>query len=650
MLHGVQPGRKVAFTRSELTGIGDKRAMDNPSLLDAARRRWWVIVLLATVGFTLGALPAPAKVVESSAFTTYYARHTMLLNNDASLNGNTAVSPNQVPLLATTGEVPKRVAEQIGYTGGFAVLATEVTVNFDFNTGALTVETTQDAAASAEQIADVFADNINSYLIERQDQIYQDRLAASISRLDELEKKLDDLTAELAIEPDDPVLIAQRDAVSRQYSVAFEQNESLTESPSVLAFTTLERAQAIEQTNEAGGLSAPTSRWVRGLMGMVAGLVLGIGVVVVLSLLDRRLRTREQAEAVMGIRARVTIPKVKGNDLGGLVVTSGRHDPLSDSYRTLRNVISFVHSGLEPVDRARITVVVSPGPGEGKTSLAANLAAAFVESGQRTIVANTDFRRPRLARAITGMPVTQHPFTLQDVDTLPPEWTLSATRDQDLSILDLSGLGSTGELARATAKLVPRLAETCDAIVIDTSPIGATAEPLELVPIADVIVVVARVGQTNIETAQRTIAILRDLTTAPILLVLTGLSPEKTAYYEYTDRRAEKLEAKKVGRSKLRTRRKYTGDERRKPEITSTEVSGAENEDGEGDDSVSEDRERVGGEGNAGGPRPSRRATDPVDVTESGDRLDDDDDGRDEGQGDKGATPTDPMLAAKKPE
>ena len=537
--------------------------MDNPSLLDAARRRWWVIVLLAAVGFALGALPAPAKVEKSSAFTTYYARHTMLLNNEDSLSGNTAVSPNQVPLLATTGEVPKRVAEQIGYVGNPAVLATEVTVNFDFNTGALTVETTQPTADSAVQVADAFAETLNTYLIERQDQIYQDRLASSINRLDQLEKKLNDLTAQLAFQPDDPVLIAQRDAVSRQYSVAFEQDQTLTESPATIAFTTLEAAQAIEQTTKSGGLSAPTSRTVRGLMGMVAGLVLGIGVVVALSLLDRRVRTREQAEAVMGMRARVAIPKVKGDGADGLVVTSGRHDPLSDSYRTLRNVISFVQHGLEPVDRARITVVVSPGPAEGKTSLAANLAAAFVESGQRTVAANTDFRRPRLARAITGLPVAQHPFTLQETDTLPPEWMLSATPDQDLSILDLSGLGSAGELARTTAKVLPRLAATCDAIVVDTSPLGATAEPLELVPIADVIVVVVRIGQTNVETAQRTIAILRDLTTAPILLVLTGLSTERTTYYEYTDRRSGERQKFKVRGRRLRRLRKYHGDERR---------------------------------------------------------------------------------------
>ncbi len=205
--------------------------MDNPSLLVAARRRWWVILVLAAVGFALGALPAPAKVEQSSAFTTYYARHTMLLNNETSLSGSTAVSPNQVPLLATTGEVPMRVAEQIGYTGNPAVLATEVIVAYDLNTGALTVETTQANAALAVQVADAFADTLNAYLIERQYQIYQDRVASSISRLALLEGKLGDLTRQLAGKPNDPVLIAQRDAVSRQYSVAFEQDQTLTESP-----------------------------------------------------------------------------------------------------------------------------------------------------------------------------------------------------------------------------------------------------------------------------------------------------------------------------------------------------------------------------------------------------------------------------------
>ena len=51
------------------------------------------------------------------------------------------------------------------------------------------------------------------------------------------------------------------------------------------------------------------------------------------------------------------------------------------------------------------------------------------------------------------------------------------------------------------------------------------------------IIVVVRVGHTSIQASERTIAILRDLATAPILMVLTGIKAEKNPYLEYGDRR-----------------------------------------------------------------------------------------------------------------
>ena len=509
--------------------------MNNSTALGAIRRRWWVILLLAGIGAALGAVPQQARVTAQA--TEYKATHTLLVNNTDALNSNaTAVSPNQVALLATTGEVPKRVAAQLQYSGNPAGLAAQVTVVFDFPTGALTVTTKQSTAARAELVANAFADVLTGYLAERQDVIYQQRLTASLARLDLLETQINDLTAKLGLKSTDPILIAQRDAISRQYSVAFEQKQTLTDSPTTLAFTTLQRAEAIPIQNQ--GLSAPKSRSTRGLLGLVAGLGVGVGLALLLGQLDRRIRTREQAESIMGMRARVLIPRVRA-DRRGLVVTNGRHDALSDSYRTVRNVVGFVQSSLEPaVDRARVTVIVSPGPAEGKTSLAANLAVAFAETGHRTIAVNTDFRRPRLAGVLTIGPTVLLPFTLEDVDTLAPEWVLTETVEPNLALMDLSTLdGSAGELVRATAHIVPKLKDTSDAIVVDTSPVGATAEVLEMVPLADVIVVVVRVGQTSIRTAERSIAILRDLTTAPMVLVLTGLKPERTNYYEYADRR-----------------------------------------------------------------------------------------------------------------
>ncbi len=514
--------------------------MKETSALAAIRRRWWAVVLLAVVGATLGALPAPARVEEQSKLIRYEATHTLLQNNTDTLNssGSSAVSPNQVALLATTGEVPKRVAELIGFGGNAAELASQLEVTFDFLTGALTVTTTQDSAARAEEVANAFADTLNSYLAERQDVVYQERLAAGFARLATLETQLDTITDDLAANPEDPVLASQQDAISRQYSVAFEQNQVLSEAPIALAFTTLQRAEAVPLNSSSGGLSAPRSRTTRGLLGLAAGLALGIGVAIVMGLLDPKIRSREQAELVLGMRARVVVPKVKP-DRRGLVVRNGRHDALSDSYRTLRNVIGFIHGGLEPVDRARITVVVSPGPGEGKTSLSANLAAAFVESGQDTIVVNSDFRRPRLAGMVTEGPVVMLPFVLEDLDTVQPRLLLSDTFDPHLHLMDLSTIsGSAGELVRAAALLVPQLTHETDAIVVDTSPVGATAEVLDMVPLADVIVVVVRLGQTSISVAERTIEILRDVSTAPMVLALSGAKQERMGYYEYADRRA----------------------------------------------------------------------------------------------------------------
>jgi succinoglycan biosynthesis transport protein ExoP len=366
--------------------------------------------------------------------------------------------------------------------------------------------------------------------------LYNQRLAASLERLSTLEEDLNDLTRQLAVNEESPTIQAQQNAIARQYSVAFEQSELLAANPPVLGFTTLQTAQAVETTDR--GLGAPTSRSSRALLGGLVGAALGVGIALVLGQLDRRLRTREQAESVLDMRARVMIPKVRDSDRDQLVVTTGRHDPLSDSYRTVRNVVGFVQGPAEPTNRARITLVVSPGPGDGKTSLAVNLAAAMAESGQRTILVNTDFRRPRLGDAIGAEATVPLPFMLEDLEKLDVKTLLNKTDRSGLLLLDLSTIeGSTGELVRATVEKIPSLTEIADSIVIDSSPVGATAEVLELIPHADVVVVIARVGHTQISAAQRAIAILRDLATVPMILVLGGVKMEKAQYYEYTDQK-----------------------------------------------------------------------------------------------------------------
>ena len=509
------------------------------SPLTGLKRRLWIVALLGIVGAGIGAVPQPQRVEEQA--TTFNATHTMLVNDTAGLSSSAGVSPNQVVLLATTGEVPERVAQEIGFSGNPASLASRISVSFDQSSGALRFSTSLDTPEEAEQIADTFADVTNAYLVERQDRVYNQRVQASRDRLAGFEAELDEITAQLAFDPENPALLAQRDAISRQYSLAFEQDRSLSGTPSFLSFTTLQRAQAVPVVDR--GLSAPTGRRTRAVMGLIAGLALGAGAALLLSRLDRKIRTREQAEVALGMRARVEVPAVKQRGKqAGVVVVRGRHDVLSDSYRTLRNVVTFVQSGSEPVDRAHVTVVVSPGQADGKTSLAANLAAAYVESGRRTIAINTDFRRPRLAHAINGEQAADLPFLLEDLELLDPKLLLTRTDYANLLMMDLSTIdGTPGELVRATVAPFPTLVGLADEIVIDTSPVGITAEPLELVPFADVIIMVVRLGHTSIEEAERTLTRLRDLSTAPVILALTGAKAGRGKYVEYGSRSSTSL-------------------------------------------------------------------------------------------------------------
>ena len=511
--------------------------MSNTSALGAARSRWWVIALFMAIGAALAALPTPDRVGQESQATRYTATHTLLLNNPALAQSTTAaVSPSQVALFATTGDVPERVKDIVGFAGNAAQLASTVAVAFDVNTGALTFATTQDSTTQAELVANTFAEQTNTFIAQRQDQVYQDRLAASLARLEDLQNRLDDITQQLATKPEDGVLLAQRDAISRQYSVAFEQNDLLNAEPTLLVFSTLASAQAVPIASS--GLGAPQSRSTRGALGAMVGAIVGLGVAMVLGRLDRRLRSREQAETVTGLRARVIIPKAVDDRHAQAILTSGRHDSLSDAYRTLRNVVGFVHGSLPAVQRARITLVVSPGPGEGKTTLVSNLAATFAETGMRTIAVNTDFRRPQLAARLTDHARESMPYILEDLGWVEPSTLLRPTNIDNLSILDLGSLGSPDELARVTASLLPRLAMESDSIVIDSSPVAATAEVLELVPLADVIIVVVRLNRTEMTAAERTMATLKDLTNAPLLLVIAGMKQEKTDYYyDYKDRR-----------------------------------------------------------------------------------------------------------------
>ena len=499
--------------------------MDRESGFGVIRRYWWIVVVFAIVGAIIGAVPEPQRAADRTV--SFTATHTLLLS---STNGNIYTDPvalNQIQLFATRGEVRSRSAEKLGLSEG----EINVVPSLDQATGALSITDTEADPERAVAVADTVADELTKYILERQDDQREDRLAASLQRQQELEARIRDLEQQSAAAPDDNVKSAQLDAARNQYVVVLQQYDALASDQGLLQLNTLERASAVENINE--GLQAPRSRLSRGLLLGLLGAGLGCAVAFVLGRLDRRIRTRVQAESILGLRG------------AGVDPVGGRHQPRGSRghERPPRLALRRVPCAAQRrrVRRSGRSEDPSPRAGGG---------GRLADSGRRQDVGDRRTSRPRSSRAAArrspSMPTsggrrsrraswaraTADGAHVRRVERRAARSLVTRTPTSGLALIDVSSVkGSPGDLAASRFARSTSWRPVSDAIVVDTSPMTATAEVLELIPLADVVLVIVRLDRTPTASAARAIDTLRAMDPPHLMLVVVGENVDRTAYY-----------------------------------------------------------------------------------------------------------------------
>ena len=280
----------------------------------------------------------------------------------------------------------------------------------------------------------------------------------------------------------------------------------------------------------------------RVILGILVGLLLGLGGAFFLEYLDQTVKSSSDIERVLGVPVLGLIPHEaklisRSNGRRTSVVTIDRLDaghPAVESYRALRTNVTFVGSE-RPL---QFIAVTSPGPREGKSTTAVNLAVTLAQRGRRTMLIDGDLRRSTLHRAFG---TTQEPG-LTDV-LIGGSTATEAIRTEVAPYLDLLTSGSTppnpSELLGSSAMdaVVSRLRGDYEYIIIDTPPTLPVTDAAVVGTIADATILVIRSGHTEEHAAQRAVAQLRRVQARIAGAVLNAVSPPKDPQYTYLSQR-----------------------------------------------------------------------------------------------------------------
>jgi capsular exopolysaccharide synthesis family protein len=504
------------------------------------------VAVLVSVSFAYFTTPK----VQGPQTVTYAGTHTLAVNPQATQTLNLS----QAALLVKVGEVPRRVAEQVGYAGSPAALAATVEAAPDAETGTLAVTAKATKADVAAKVADAFAQNLNSYLDERNKATRQQSVDEAQRRLNDLKAQTAQLDAQIAnprtsaLERDQ--LTAERDALINQYRLTYDQYQQIaaTAAPAP-PFVTLEPATGVAVSDTA--FRAPSSRSARMLLAVALALVLGAGLALLLERVDIRIRTKEGAEEAFGFPVVAEVPVLGRGKKHEIQTVTRPASPFAEAYRVLRTLLLLVKAPIAPANRGvaqtynptggerpiEVILVTSPGAAEGKTTTVAHLAAALAEAGRSVLVLSCDFRRPRIHRMFDveeGLGLTDVLAGGAGAPSLDD--VVRPTNVRGVSLIHSgTAVENPAELVAAGRNLLAQTRRLADVVLIDTAPLLVANDASELMPSCDAVLIVSRAGKTSADAASRTAELLERVH-APVLgvvLVAAPQAPTANRYYYY---------------------------------------------------------------------------------------------------------------------
>lgn len=506
--------------------------------LKVIRDRKWIIVLSVAV--------TVAAVLAVSLLTTpkYRATASVLYkpsNLDTALFGARVFEIRDLPRELQTGanlvkvsEVADKVKQELGSSRATDDLLKMVEVQPEGQTNIISITATSIYPKEAAELANAFAVQFVAYRKNAD----QEALKTAYEQLDAERKQLQAQHAD-----------AGRIALIEGKLKDLQILESM-------------QTGGYEVVQEAVIPSSPyTPQPVRnGVLAVAVGLVLGVGLAFLLEHLDRRIKDEETLEREFGLPVLASVPLVgkrwvtkEGKRSTAPVGFLHPRSPVLESYRLLRSNLQYFE-----VDRAlRVIMITSALPQEGKTITSINLALSLAFSGSRVIVIEADLRKPGLhtylnlgneigvSNVLAGTHTFAESMQLVRVDEFAPPESRRTTKAAPEAALLQKNLYcvTSGPLPPNPAELIgstkmldllSKAADLADHVIVDTPPLLAVSDGLNLASHVDGVILSARMHSTTIDEARELRTLLERVGGRAIGVVANGVKKDRRyAYRKY---------------------------------------------------------------------------------------------------------------------
>jgi capsular exopolysaccharide synthesis family protein len=416
----------------------------------------------------------------------------VVTDSSGSGSGNIAA----VARLAETSGVADEAARRLGSPEGS--LRGSITSVSDEDTGFLTLTATASSAQGAARIAEAAAKSLNATRERRGIQRANEAIAGVLKDYRKLST-------------------GPRDATERQQL-----------SDKLQRLRTLRAAQGsnavvIEPPTPPASPVSPNPKR-NAILAFILSLLTGVGLVILVDRMDRRLRDADEVEKLTG----VPLLAVISNE----AFPGGRPAKRTAlAFQTLRDSLTYFNVD----EQLTVIAVTSPLKGEGKTTVATNLAVSLARANKKVILVDADLRRPQvgqrmgvdeqigLSSVLLGARLDD---ALQEVAPFGGDLRILAAGPKPPNPSELLG-------SKRMSALLDELTERADVVVIDTTPLLVVSDAFPLLEQVSGTVGIARLDQTPREAVTRMVDITQTAGGRVFGMVATGAKGGNLRNYDY---------------------------------------------------------------------------------------------------------------------